>query len=186
MAQLRLLKEKKLKLTDEDKKEVLNNLLEDIKEAIDSNPELQNTIEGYDKLYSGDLPEKTEPWKDCSNINHPMIRIAVSRGLARWMRQIWGRGKLFVAKPGTDDQIKSAPKAEMIIDFIIRVKEKLKRTTRILLKKVAKHGTAIAHPYWYEEKEIVKDVKVYEGTKDLEKFKEDFPSAEDGGMEQKE
>ena len=106
MPQLKLLKEKKLKLSDRDKKEILDSIVEDLDEAINSDPNLQDRIDDYDKLYSGDLPEKTEPWPDCSNINHPMIRVAVSRGVARWMKQILGRGKMMVAKPGTKEQNK--------------------------------------------------------------------------------
>jgi len=68
----------------------------------------------------------------------------------------------------------------------MRTELKLKRMTRRLLKKVGKHGTAIAHPYWYEEKEIVRDIKIYKGKEDLKKFREDFPSAEEGGMEKAE
>ena len=184
--QLKLLKEKKLKLDDEDKKDILDSIVEDLDEAINSNPDLEETINGYDKLAAGDLPEKTEPWNGCSNINHPMIRIAISGGVARWMKQLLGRGKMMVAKPGTDEQNKLAPRIETVIDFLMRTEIKLKRTIRRLVKKVAKHGTAIAHPYWVEEKEIVKDVKIYKGDNALMDFKEDFPSAEEGGMEEKE
>lgn len=186
MPQLKLLKEKKLNLNDEDKKDILGSIIEDLDEAINSYSDLEETINGYDKLYSGDLPEKTEPWDGCSNINHPMIRVAVSRGVARWMRQFFGRGKMMVAKPGTDAQNKIAPRVETVVDFLMRTEIKLKRTIRRLAKKVAKHGTAIAHPYWDEEKEIVKDVKIYKGDDALMKFKEDFPNAEEGGMEEKE
>ena len=186
MPQLKLLKEKKLNLNDEDKKDIRESIVEDLDEAINSNPDLEETINGYDKLYSGDLPEKTEPWDGCSNINHPMIQIAVSRGVARWMRQFFGRGKMMVAKPGTEEQQKIAPRVETVVDFLMRTEIKLKRTIRRLVKKVAKHGTTIAHPYWYEEKEIVKDVKIYKGPEALMDFEKDFPSAKEGGMEEKE
>lgn len=182
MPQLKLLKEKKLKLKDEDKKDIRDSIIEDLNEAIESNPELEETITGYDKLYSGDLPEKTEPWEGCSNINHPMIRIAVSRGVARFMRQFLGRGKMMVAKPGTKEQQQLASRVETVVDFLMRTEIKLKRTIRRLVKKVAKHGTAIAHPYWDEEKEIVKDVKIYKGPEALMDFEKDFPSAKEGGM----
>jgi hypothetical protein len=182
MSQLKFHREKKLKLTDEEKQTILDEICNDLQEAINSDPDLQDRIDGYDKLYSGDLPEKTEPWAGCSNLNHPMVRINVARAVARFMKAIFGRGKIMVARPGMEKQQQIVPRIETTIDFIMRTVIKIERTVRRLLKKVSKHGTAIAHPYWYEEKQIVSDVKVYNGTKDLEKFKEDFPTAKEGGM----
>jgi hypothetical protein len=172
-----------LKLDDEQKKQILDFLCNDLQEAIDSSREIISAMDDIDILYKNNLPEKTSPWHNCSNINIPRITMAVKRFVSRFMKSVLAGGNIWVARPGEEEQVRTSPIVENILDYLARVEIHIKKFMRRVAVKSSLYGIAIGHPYWDVNRKTVHEIVMYDK---VEKFIKDFPDAESAELSKEE
>ena len=74
----------KIELSNDERGKLSIRLWQQIASARDGMVEMLRQIRQWEKLYESDLPEKTFPWQNCSNLNVPLIQSHVDS----WHAQI--------------------------------------------------------------------------------------------------
>jgi len=73
-----------ISLSEEEQKKVLDQVIKDIDNALgERSDEESKWTKWENEQYLGDLPRKSSPWKNCSNVNSSMTMEAVNDTWAR-------------------------------------------------------------------------------------------------------
>lgn len=149
-----------LKFTADQRADIGKQLMEQVNEARQGMQGALDKIKVWDRFYESDLPKKDFPWKDCSNINIPVIQSHVDTYHAAVVDTILGVDKLMSVLPpsfATDETYKQkAVILENILHSLYSEEMEITETVDEWVLLGIKEQAAIVKMPWREEYQTVR------------------------------
>jgi hypothetical protein len=92
-------------------------VMDDFNTASRARAERESKWESNLKQYRGDIPEKTKPWKNCSNMHIPMTEIVVDTYHANFMRSFFSSPEFVDVKPTSAGDVQTADKRKQFLNY---------------------------------------------------------------------
>lgn len=150
-------------------------------------------------MYYGDLPPKTFPFEQSSNVNVPLVREKVDVVTDRILlakhspEDIWEVLPVEINNPNIDEEIKIHKAKQKFLTHEARNEIKYEESDAPATHEAVLHGTGWLELPWHYEVDMLRDVETYEPepvmidefglpqSKNLEKFLRRYPTPERAG-----
>lgn len=107
---------------------LISKILEFFHEAVKARHDWEVRKKKNHDNYYGILPEKTAPWKGCSNVHVPITQIVTDTYHANLMTSFFRKGDMVDVKPVSSDDIKTAKKTQQYLNYQAQAECTFERT----------------------------------------------------------
>ena len=103
----------------------------------------------YHKAYLGQLPAKSFPWKDCSNVDLGIVEMTVDNIKSRLKLSTILNDPFFTARPLTKTATDKKDDVQSFMSWVLGEVLRFHRTVDTVSQNVAEYGTAITKRRWH-------------------------------------